>query len=46
MLLKQAHVNADKYDGKTIEDLRAELAAKTGENVVIRRFTRFAVGDG
>jgi elongation factor Ts len=44
VLLKQVHVNADKYDGKTIEDLRAELAAKTGENVVIRRFTRFAVG--
>jgi elongation factor Ts len=45
VLLKQAHVNAEKYDGRTIEDIRADLAAKTGENVVIRRFTRFAVGD-
>jgi elongation factor Ts len=45
VLLKQAHVNEDKHESKTIEELRAELAAKTGENVVIRRFTRFAVGD-
>ena len=44
-LLNQAHVNADKYDGKTIEQLRADLSAKTGENVVIRRFVRFAVGE-
>jgi elongation factor Ts len=44
VLLKQVHVNADKYDGKTIEQLRAELAGTTGENVVIRRFARFAVG--
>lgn len=27
-----------------IEDLRNELAAKTGENIVIRRFSRFEVG--
>ena len=45
VLLDQPHVNADKHDGKTIEELRAELAAKTGENVVIRRFARFAVGE-
>jgi elongation factor Ts len=45
VLLRQAHVNADKYDGATIEEIRAALAAKTGENIVIRRFTRFAVGD-
>jgi elongation factor Ts len=44
VLLNQVHVNADKHDGKTIEQLRAELSAKTGENVVIRRFARFAVG--
>ncbi len=44
VLLHQVHVNADKYDGKTIEELRVELSAKTGENVVIRRFTRFQVG--
>ncbi len=45
VLLKQPHVNADKYDGKTIEELRADLSAKTGENVVIRRFSRFVVGE-
>jgi elongation factor Ts len=45
VLLNQRHVNEDKHGGKTIEELRAELAAKTGENVVIRRFTRFAVGE-
>ena len=44
-LLGQQHVNADKHDGKTIEQLRADLSAKTGENVVVRRFVRFAVGD-
>src|SRR4051812_17228562 len=44
VLLKQPHVNTDKYDGKTIEEIRAELSAKTGENVVIRRFARFAIG--
>ena len=32
-LLEQEHVRADRYEGKTIEELRAELAAKTGENV-------------
>ncbi len=44
VLLRQPHVNADRYEGKTIEQLRAELSAKTGENVVIRRFSRFQVG--
>jgi elongation factor Ts len=43
-LLPQAHINADKYDGKTIEQIRAELSGQLGENVVIRRFARFAVG--
>jgi elongation factor Ts len=45
VLLNQVHVNPDKHDGKTIEELRGDLSAKTGENVVIRRFTRFAVGE-
>jgi elongation factor Ts len=44
VLLNQEHVNPDKHDGKTIEQHRAELSAKTGENVVIRRFARFQVG--
>jgi elongation factor Ts len=44
VLLRQKHVNEDKFGGKTIEELRAQLASETGENVVIRRFSRFAVG--
>jgi elongation factor Ts len=44
VLLRQKHVNEDKYGGKTIEELRAKLASDTGENIVIRRFARFAVG--
>jgi elongation factor Ts len=45
VLLNQTHVNEEKHDSKTIEQMRADLSAKTGENVVIRRFTRFAVGE-
>jgi elongation factor Ts len=45
VLLRQPHVNADKHGGQTIEELRAALAAGTGENVVIRRFARFQIGD-
>ncbi len=45
VLLRQKHVNEDKHGGKTIEQLRIELADETRENVVIRRFVRFAVGD-
>jgi elongation factor Ts len=45
-LLEQPHVNADKHDGKTIEELRQELAAKTGENVRIARLAYFRVGEG
>jgi elongation factor Ts len=44
VLLRQQHVNPDKHDGKTIEELRAALSGTTGENIVIRRFARFAVG--
>ena len=44
-LLEQEHVRSDRYDGKTIEELRAELGAKTGENVRIARFARFVVGE-
>ena len=45
VLMRQPHVNSDKYEGRTIEEIRAQTAATTGENVVIRRFTRFAVGE-
>jgi elongation factor Ts len=44
-LLEQEHVNADKHEGKTIEGLRAAVAAGTGENIVIARFARFVVGE-
>jgi elongation factor Ts len=44
VLLRQKHVNEDKHGGKTIEQLRTELSAETGENIVVRRFARFAVG--
>lgn len=43
-LLDQEHVRTDRYEGKTIAELRADIAAKTGENVRIARFARFAVG--
>ena len=44
VLLRQPHVNSDKHEGRTIEEIRAATAAKTGENVVIRRVARFQVG--
>jgi elongation factor Ts len=43
-LLDQAHVNADKHDSKSIEELRQELSAKTGENVRVARIAYFRVG--
>ncbi len=45
VLLRQKHVNADRYEGKTIEQLREDLSAKTGENIVVSRFERYAVGE-
>jgi elongation factor Ts len=45
VLLDQTHVNEDKHETKTLEQLRTELAASTGENVVIRRYVRFQVGE-
>ncbi|MBA2240316.1 MAG: translation elongation factor Ts [Solirubrobacterales bacterium] len=44
-LLEQEHVRSDRYEGKTIEQLRAELASKTGENVRVGRFARFRIGE-
>ena len=45
VLLRQPHVNEDRHGGKTIEELRTEIAAGTGENIVIRRFARFQIGE-
>ncbi|NSW55677.1 MAG: translation elongation factor Ts [Armatimonadetes bacterium] len=40
-LLKQPYI---RDDSKTIEDLLNDVVAKTGEKIVIRRFTRYQVG--
>ena len=45
VLLNQPHVNTDKHDGRTIEEMRAALSSSTGENVVIRRIARFRIGE-
>ncbi len=45
VLLQQPHVNLAKHDGKTIDELRAAMSAKTGENLRIARFARFVVGE-
>jgi elongation factor Ts len=45
VLLEQAHIRSDRYEGKTIEEIRAELAANTGENVQIARFAVYRVGE-
>lgn len=44
-LLDQEHVNADKHDSRTIEQMREDLAAKVGENVVVARIACFRIGD-
>jgi elongation factor Ts len=44
VVLLDQEMHNPKFDGKTVQQLRDELTAKTGENVVIRRFIRFAVG--
>ena len=41
-LLKQSFV---KDDQKTIDDLLKELIAKTGENIRIKQFARFEIGE-
>ena len=41
-LLEQPFV---KDQGTTVQDLLKALIAKTGENVVIKRFVRFGVGE-
>jgi elongation factor Ts len=44
IVLLELQMHNPKFDGKTVQQLRDELTVKTGENVVIRRFVRFAVG--
>jgi elongation factor Ts len=35
-----------KNPDKTVKDYQTELVAKIGENIVVRRFTRFELGEG
>jgi elongation factor Ts len=42
VLLEQPFV---KEPAKTIDDLRRELVSKVGENIVVRRFARFELGE-
>jgi elongation factor Ts len=44
VVLLDQEMHNPKHEGKTVQQLRDELAATTGENVVIRRFARYAVG--
>jgi elongation factor Ts len=43
IVLLEQEMHHPKFEGKTVQQLRDELTAATGENVVIRRFVRFAV---
>ncbi len=42
VLLEQPFIRDEE---KTIEDYRREIVAKVGENIVIRRFTRYVLGE-
>ena len=44
IVLLEQEMHNPKFEGKTVQQLRDELTATTGENIVIRRFARFAVG--
>ncbi len=44
IVLLEQEMHHPKFEGKTVQQLRDELTVKTGENVVVRRFVRFAVG--
>ncbi len=44
VVLLEQEMHNPKFEGKTVQQLRDELTATTGENVVIRRFARFAMG--
>ena len=43
VVLAEQEMHNPKFEGKTVQQLRDELTATTGENIVIRRFARFAV---
>jgi elongation factor Ts len=43
--LLEQEMHRPELEGKTVQQLRDDLAASTGENIVIRRFARFAIGE-
>ena len=43
-LLDQPHVNGEKHEGKTIEEMRQQISSGTGENVRIAKVAVFRVG--
>jgi elongation factor Ts len=45
VLLDQEYIRDDSKSPKKISDLVTEVAAKVGENVLVRRFARFKVGE-
>jgi len=45
VLLKQEHVNSDKYEGKSIDEIRAAIAKELGSEVKIDNFVRYQVGE-
>ena len=45
VLLDQEHINTDKHETRTIEELRQEIVTTTKENVRIARFAYFRVGE-
>ena len=44
IVLLEQEMHNPKFEGKTVQQLRDDLTVKTGENVVVRRFVRFAIG--
>ncbi len=44
-LLDQVFIGKDADQKRTIKDLVTEKIAKVGENIVVRRFVRFQVGE-
>jgi elongation factor Ts len=44
VLYDQTFVNSDRFEG-TVGEMVTDLAAKMGENISVRRFVRFAVGE-
>jgi elongation factor Ts len=44
IVVLEQEMHNPKFDGKTVQQLRDELTATTGENIVVRRFARFAIG--